>query len=64
MLSLTAALFLPVSVFVVGEDDYTTHLRGLNNLLLGQPFSEWVVNAPHFLFHLLVLSVYSGEPGA
>ena len=56
-------LFLPVTAFVVGEDDYRTHLRGLNNLILGQPFAEWVVNAPHFLFHLLVLSVYRASPG-
>jgi hypothetical protein len=62
LLTLTAALFLPVTTFVVGEDDYRTHLRGLNNLILGQPFGEWVVNAPHFLFHLLVLAVYRASP--
>jgi len=62
LLMLTAVLFLPVTAFVVGEDDYRTHLRGLNNLILGQPFPEWVVNAPHFLFHLLVLAVYRARP--
>jgi hypothetical protein len=62
LLMLTAVLFLPVTSFVVGEDDYRTHLRGLNNLILGQPFPEWVVNAPHFLFHLLVLAVYRARP--
>ena len=35
LLTLTAVLFLPVAAFVVGEDDYRTHLRGLNNLILG-----------------------------
>jgi hypothetical protein len=63
LLVLTAVLFLPVAAFVVGEDDYRSHLIGLNNLLLGEPFRLFVVQAPHFLFHLLVLAVYRAAPG-
>jgi hypothetical protein len=63
LLMLTAVLFLPVAAFVIGEDDYRSHLLGLNNLLLGEPFGQFLVQAPHFLFHLLVLSVYWATPG-
>jgi hypothetical protein len=57
-LLLVAALFTPVAAFVVGEDDYRTHLVAVDNLVRGQPFGEFVLQVPHFLFHLLVLSVY------
>ena len=57
-LLLTAVLFIPVAAFVVGEDDYRSHLVAVDNLVRGQPFGEFVRQIPHFLFHLLVLSVY------
>ena len=63
LLVLTAALFLPVAAFVVAEDDYRSHLLIVSNMLHGQPFGQWVQDAPHFLFHLLVLAVYRACAG-